>query len=408
MSYSVTQLKADLTGALHGTTLNQITGLDNLIYRAARQVLLDVDPQETKRIVPFANPIFSNVYDYAVPSDLKGNKVIDIRPQVNRQLRDVFTQTYNQVFDTTKVLNNQNQFTILYNTGVKTIRIDAPYLPPGITINTADSITGNGTWVVGGTASNLTVDNVNYASGAGALKFDLAAGAPGSVGFLENSTMSAVDLTDHLNQATEFLYSSFPTASNFTDVKLRWGTDAANYYELTFTTTFEATTFQNGFNLLGSPWLGATVVGAPTVSSIAYVRVSWTYDGTAQTGVRLDNIVSRLGSILELEYYSKFLFSDAASGAFHETVTDDSNIINLDTESYNLLFFQVAYLASQQQQGKNALQYDGQFTQKGYQDVLKRYQAMYKSEVQKPRQVYYKQPNPAYTQWISGNNWPSP
>ena len=408
MSYSVTQLKADLTGALHGTTLNQITGLDNLIYRAARQVLLDVDPQETKRIVQFANPIFTDVYDYAVPSDLKGNRVIDIRPQVNRQLRDIYTQTYNQPFDVNKILNNQNQFTVQYNTGIKTIRVEAPFLTPGITINEADVVVRNGTWVVGGTASNLTTDNVNFASGSGSLKFDLAAGGAGSVGYLENSTMSAVNLTNHLNQATEFLFSYFPTASNFNNVKLRWGTDAANYYELTFTTTFEATAFQNGFNLLGKPWLGATVVGVPTITNIKYARVSWTYDGTAQTGVRLDNIVSRLGSILELEYYSKFLFRDSSTGVFQETVTDDSNIINLDTESYNLMFFQVAYLATQQQQGKNALQYDGQFTLKGYQQAVQRYQAMYKSEVQKPRQVYYQQPNSSYTQWISGNSWPSP
>ncbi len=50
-TYNVQDLKNDLTGILHGTTTNQIQNLDGVINRAARQLLLDVDPQETKRIV---------------------------------------------------------------------------------------------------------------------------------------------------------------------------------------------------------------------------------------------------------------------------------------------------------------------------------------------------------------------
>src|SRR6267154_6147214 len=99
MANDITQLKQDLEGMMHGTTLNQITAIDALINRAARQILMDVDPQETKRIVPLANSIYTNIYDYSVPPDLKGTKVIDIRPQVNRQPWDVSTQTYNQAFD---------------------------------------------------------------------------------------------------------------------------------------------------------------------------------------------------------------------------------------------------------------------------------------------------------------------
>lgn len=48
MSYNILDLKNDLEGVLHGTTNNQIQNLDGVINRAARQLLLDLDPQETK------------------------------------------------------------------------------------------------------------------------------------------------------------------------------------------------------------------------------------------------------------------------------------------------------------------------------------------------------------------------
>lgn len=399
MAYSITNLKADLTGVLHGTTLNQITNLDGLIYRAARQVIRDVDPQETIRIIPFTNPIYNQVFDYAVPTDLKGTKIIDIRPQVNRYMSDIWLQSYNQAFDLMKTLTLQDMFTIQFNSSLKTIRIAAPNAPTPILVNQASQISENGTWAVGGNASNLQQDNVNYVAGGSSLSFDLSSGADPSTGYLENTTSTAVDLTEQLNQGSFFIYVYLPTGLDFDNIKLRWGSSSTNYYEVTATTTQENTVFQNGWNLVAFPWLGATVVGTPDVTAIDYLRVTYTYDGSTQTAVRLNNIVVANGQILNVEYYSKYMFRDASTGAFQETVTDDSNLVNLDTDSYDLLFYQVAYLAAQQQQGKNALQYDGSTFLNLYNDAVSRYKAMYKSQVQKPQSTYYQQPNPAPTQW---------
>ena len=81
---------------------------------------------------------------------------------------------------------------------------------------------------------------------------------------------------------------------------------------------------------------------------------------------RINLVECILGTILEYEYYSKYLFRDAVTGAFQETVTDDSNLINLDTESYNLLFNLTTFLAVQQQQGLDAMFYDGNFFGQAY------------------------------------------
>ena len=397
MSYNIINLKARLAGILHGTTLNQITNFEGLVYSAASQFLLDLDPQETKRIAELVNPIYNSVYDYAVPDDLKGNKIIDIRPQVNRTNVDFFPQRYGRDFDIFKWLTQG--FTIQHNSGIKTVRISDPNLPVGITLNMVNSITGEGTWTVGGDASNLEEDQIYYAAGNSSLKFQL--NAAGSSGYLENSTMSKVDLTSHYNQGKIFLYVYLPDASNFTSIALRFGSDSANYYQKTVTADFNGNSFVDGWNLLAFDWDSATKVLSPDYTKIGYLRIDFAYNGTLMTGVRLDNIVSRLGSILEVVYYSKFIFKDVTTGAWQETITDDSNIINLDTESYNIFEALVAIYCAQQQQGVSALQFDFTFWKNLYNEGLKNYQGMYKSEVQKPQSTYYKKSSSSYNKFAN-------
>jgi hypothetical protein len=388
MAYNITNLKADLAGVLHGTTLNQIVNLNGLIYRAARDVLQDVDMDETQRIVQIANPVFQSVYDYPCPTDVKGNRIIDIRPQVNRQATDLWRQIYPQAFDLSKQTSLMDGFAVQYDSSIKSLRINAPFLINPVVLNSCDSLTSSGTWTAGSSASGLVIDNQNYVSNSGSLQFNLA--AAGSTGYVENSTMTAQDISAWLNQGTLFLYVYLPTASDFTNINLKFGSSSSAYYSVTATTTQEGTIFQNGWNLIAFPWLGATVVGSPDPTKIKYLRVTYTYNGNAQTAVRLDQITASLGTIMEIVYYSKFLFRDAITGAFQETVTDDTNLINLDTESYNLLFYKVAQLTFQQQQGLDASFYDGPYSEKAYQERLNRYFYLCKSQVQKVSGTYYK------------------
>lgn len=394
--YNIQDLTNDLIGAIHNTTSNQITNLNGVYNRAARQLLLDCDPQETKRTLEFVNPIFNSVFDYPIAPDVKGNTIIDIRPQVRRIPRDIWGQSYNQAFDIAKqnLYACADMFTLNFNTGIKTLRINSPFLNPPVIINQAEG-QDNGTWTVGGTASNLQVNNTNYVQGNGSLQFDITAGT----GWVENSTMAAVDLSSVLNQSYLFLNAYVPTGANLSSIELRWGSDASDYYVLSANQTQQATAFQNGWNLAQYIWQNATVVGTPNPASISYLRVSYTVSAN-MTACLVNGIDSILGTILEYEYYSKYLFRDAVTGAFQETVTDPSNLINLDTESYNLLFNLCAFLAVQQQQGLDAMFYDGNFFGQAYQDSLAKYKARYKSELQKPQSAYYRMPPRGYDRVI--------
>lgn len=393
MAYAISDLKTDLTGVLHGTTLNQITALDNLIDRAARQLLLELDPQETKRVLQFTGPVFNTVYDYPIATDVKGNKIIDIFPQVRRLPQDVWTQAYNQAFDVVKqgLFSSPNMFTMNYDTGIRSIRINAPFLNPPVVLNQAESTTDNGTWAAGGTASNLATNNQNYVQGGGSLQFDAATGAA----YLENNTMGAVDLSDVVNQAYLFAWVYIPTGSELTSVNLRWGSSSSDYYSVTATQNQQGNAFVDGWNQCQFPWLNASVVGSPDSSAIDYLRVTLNVTGD-QTACLINGIDSILGTILSYEYYSKYMFRDSSTGAFQETVTDDTNLINLDTDSYNLLFNLVAFYAFQQQQGMDALFYDANMFGQLYQTGIARYKALYKSEVQKPQSSYYTIDKPGY------------
>jgi len=401
MAYNVLTLKADLSGILHGTTLNEITNITGVINRSGHQVLLDIDPQETKRILPFANPIYGEIYDYALPVDVKGDRVIDIFPQVNRTPDERFNQDYAQSFDLAKGWTFQPNFNINFNNSIKTIRINAPWLNPGTILNNVDSIVGNGTWVAGSSASNLSVNNTNFYNNLSSLSFDLA--ALGSTGTLTNSTMTSLDISSQELQSALFFYTYLPTAANFSSVELRWGSSPTDYWSQVLTTTSENTAFQNGWNLMQANWNTATITGSPNASAVNYLQVIWTYNGTAMNGVLLSSIISKMGLILQIKYYSKYLFRDYLTNVFKENTTADTDIINLDTEAYNIMLYQTALQCVQQALGADA-GYDTNYFESKYQDAIDKYQQMYRSEITKPRQIYYHKPNPSYNKYL-GRQW---
>lgn len=388
MAYTITKLIADLSGVLHGTTINQVTNTFGLYNRAASTFLLECDPMETIRIVPFPSTIFNQVFDYPLPPDVKGNKVIDIQPQINRTVIDIWTQSYIQAFDVSKKTSLKNGFAINFNSGLKTIRIDAPYLPVPILLNEANSISDNGTWSTFGDATNLTTNNTNFLTNPASLQFDLT-GVTG-IGGIVNTTVQPINLSEQLNQAVEFFYTSLPTGADFTSINLQWGSSPTDFYSVTETVNQQNTAFVNGWNLMANPWLGATVVGAPDPSTITYLRITYNYSiGVPQTAVLVNNIVSNLGQILNVVYYSKDMFADGITGAFKESVTSVNDIINLDTDAYAIYFNLVAYLAMQQQQGLDASFYDGNFFLNQYKEGLARYKQQYPSQQQKAQSFYY-------------------
>ena len=399
--FSVAQAKADLQAILHGTTLNQVQGVNNIFNRTARQLLLDCDPQETMRKA-LTPPIFDKVFDYSIENllDIKGNRITDVRPQVNRNLIDVFHQTYGVEFDTQKSFTVVDNLTFAFDAATKSIRIDATNLQTGVLLNGATTITGNGTWVIGGGATNLANDTVYFVENGGAIRFDVVNGA-----YVENSTMTSVNLTNHLTTASEFIWIYFNNATDAgkcTSIGLKWGSSSSAYYSSSVTANFDGSAFHAGWNQIQIDWQGLTPTGSPIITAYNYLRLSFMTSG-AITGIRVNSFWSRLPAIYEILYYSKYLFRDVSTQAFRETVTDDSNLINLDTETFPIFFNLLAYYTLQQVGGEHA-QADMNFYLQEYGRGIKRYNDLYKSQVLKPKQTYYQMPKPGYQRFL-GRKW---
>lgn len=380
MAYLVSDLRNELEAAGHGTSTNDLQNFYELIYRAGRKVLLYCDPPDTKRVSSLIN-LYDNITLYSAPSDLKGNKVIDVRPQADevRVAGDNLSQTYTKPFETWA---DDNRIAIEMKSATKFLRLRKA-LTGRIVLNDFQSATANGTWTVGGTGSNLQTDSTVFITGSASLSFDVTGAGTAT---LANLTMTQQDLTDHLNKASLFLWIYMPTASNVTSVALRWGSDASNYYEKTgVTTTHSGTAFQNGWNLIRFDW-PTSDTGSPTITAIDYVLLSIVHTAT-DTSYRVDSLTSNLPYPWEIPYYSKFLFRDT-SGTWIEKPTAETDIVNLDTDGYNLLFNVCAKFATQQVQGKD-MAADNNFFEKEMKEDFAMYNSLYPSEYMKPQITYY-------------------
>jgi hypothetical protein len=397
--YTVQTVQQDLVSVSHGTQINQILNLNYLLNRAARQLLADVDPAETIRYTLSTTPFYDKVYDYACPVDLKGNGIIDISPQgQERYPSQVLQQAFNQDFNVNKSLRpGKPAFTIKWNSQVKTIQVNDPTLPYPIVL---DSMNVVGNWIVGANASNLITNNINFVSGSGSLQFNTATGINPTVATISETLSSPINLSNDLNQASFFMYIYFPVAANINSVTLNVGTDANDYYSVKQTLTHSGTSFANAWNLVQFPWLGATVVGTPNPANINYLSVSVSTNGTATTGILVDNITCNMGLYRQIEYYSKYLFINATTGAFMEGTTQSTDIIALDTDTYNLYFNLVAYYAAQEMQGLDALFYDANFFLTQYQNALVRYKQLNPSERNKQHAAYYTKRKGGYQSYI--------
>lgn len=403
---NISQIASELEGMLHGTTLNSVTNIEGCYNRAARRIMEDVDPQETKIVSTFGK-VYDGVWDYPFATDVKGNKLIDLYPQANRNLSDNFTQVYNKTFDLYKNFNLVPDFTPRYAGAVRTLRISANNLNTGISIDPANAYNDDGQWTAVQNVSNIGTNNqLTTDGGSGSVQFDInQTGVPASVAVIENDTLASVDLTNHFNNADEFFSFYIPTASGITSIEYRFGNDNANYYSSgALTTDMLDNTFSNGWNTIKKVWSEFSTVGSPDYTDITYVQIRIIYNGTLQTQVLLNQFWSRLGVIFTQEYYSKYLFRDSVTNAFKAETDSEDDFVNLDIDGLNLFVFATLGEIAQQVQGSDALFFDASQAETRYQNSLAIYKNKYKSEVTKPHTQYYTQPAAGYRKWFGFRN----
>lgn len=328
---------------LKGTGLRQVIDFYGTAARAANRMLSRINPEETRRVATLSTPFWDNVNDYVLADDYK--RMIDIRPVGNINRQDMpgesnWSQTTPKQFD---INLDSNSYSIAWNNFVRTLR--AQRLPAGnvatmdnfdVTISGTAALS-NGSWSPEGDASGLYAEQLNYIAGNASLGMNLS-GATGLADIV-NSTAVAVDLSSLRYQDTSFIFFFIPAgfSSRFTSFTLRRGSSAANYKQQTVTAKADGTAFTDGWNFLLFAWNSASTVGTPDDTKNTYRRFGIGYTaGTAIPGCLVDNWTDSLGSLYEMEYYSEYLFRDA-SGSWIQSPTEDSDLVNVSTSSYEIL-----------------------------------------------------------------------
>ena len=128
MDLTITQLEEHLSAMGHGVNLDAVKNKLYLYHRAAMKVLSKIDPDMTIREAQITNAVHNAIYDYSCATDQKGNKLIDIRPQVSRSESDRLTHRGGLTFDLKKAVRN-NMFAVKYNKGERSLRIDTGISP---------------------------------------------------------------------------------------------------------------------------------------------------------------------------------------------------------------------------------------------------------------------------------------
>lgn len=360
--------------------------------RAVRTVLGDVDLRSTKRSAQLSPNMYSDIYEYAAPTDLKGEKVIDLRKQVNRPSSERWLLVDDDDFDRTKTISRY-RIALRDENFSKLLRVDGLENGKKKVLHSCESLTANGTWAATADASNLTLDNDNYITGGGSLNFDMAKGA--ATGYIENADMGQVDLTDYDEKGSIFVWVFIPDysdaeADTVTNFILRWGNDTSNYWHRTVTTNNEGATFYDGWNLLRFDWNGATEVGTVAPSTVDYLRLTVTKSTSleADTDWRVDNFVARIGEIYDTVYYTKYGWQTSAL-AYQEESSAVTDLVVADVDEIEGIAFKAAEYASQELKEYDEMK----MFRAEYEDWKNKYESNNPSEALKKTRSYGGLPN---------------
>lgn len=327
-NYTYTNLKDAIIA--DASTISNIQGIIN---RTVREVIADIDLRSTKRKSQVSPEIMNDVNTYGAAADMKEMALIDLQAQIGRLVDSEIELVSTEEFDRRKSVD-RNIVAITDEDFIKKLHVAIELDGNELSLHDCDSISGDGTWVASGNASNLTLDTFNVVNGYASLNFDTASSYTAAT--LTNSTMNAVDLTDFENHPI-FAWVKIPSTTGLTSFKLRWGSSSGNYWEKTVTTNNEGTAFYNGFNLLRFDWSTATKTGTPDITAIDYLLFQVVGDGTAGalTDWIVDFIVARVGKIYNQLYYSKYGWQ-SSSGTYKENSDASSDLLNADTEEFEL------------------------------------------------------------------------
>lgn len=346
--YTVYDLAVDVKKKLHNVPAHD---LPSSLDEARRNMIGNIKPPEMVRSATLEQALYDQINKYAIPEDLKYDNVIEIKMLSGYRNVDTLQHplelVYRRQFDQ-KRRNARNVLAISNENGVKYAMI---YHPKGLKrcqhliVNDMNSLMNNGTWNVGGTITNLRLDQLNHITGRASLLFDI--GNTETTGFIENFTMQPVDIHEYLNTGAAFLWLALPIPLDMVSVKLTMGSNASDLttdlYTAVVNQPHDSNSFITGWNLLKYMLNSIVSVGNPDPKAINYIRIDITTTGeNAIPNCNLDNLVVRKGIVYDMLYNSQYCIQDTRTKAFKQRTTANSDILPLEEDTYEILMLETA------------------------------------------------------------------
>jgi len=341
MIYTQALLKSDVNALIKGK-IGILVDFQSTLNQGVRQVISDLDLLSLRRRTALTPNLFSGLFEYAAPTDLKG--IISIQNQKWTNTPFWTLVPYEQF------MRRQDSNTIALSDydGMKKVFVKSQISDTKTTLSELDSLTsGGGTWSAFGDAENLEAMVDNHISGSGSIKFDISA-AGGTTCGIENTSLTSSDLSDYFNGDGNCVVWAYITdKTNLTNYILRVGSSSSDYYTETVTTQADGTAFVDGWNLLNFSFATTTTVGTPVNTAIDYCALYFTKTAgkVSETGYRFDLILFRRGEINNLYYYSGYGWQ-SSTGTYKVNSTASSDLLNAFEEEYELIKCKCAELAA--------------------------------------------------------------
>jgi len=334
--YTRANLKTRMNAGIQGR-VGMLISSEDTMNEAVRDVLKDHDLRSNKRRANLSPNLFNGIFDYACPSDLKADAIIDLPGQAKRadgELEFIPAREF-------EIRRPQSAIAVDDYNGTRVLKVNSIVDSNSITVAELDSLTSgslNGTaWTAFGDVDSIAVDDADFIKGAGSLKWNITA-AGGTTAGLQNADINPIDITDYLDGTSAFfLWHKINSATDITNYILRFGTDDSNYYSKTITTQADGTAFAAGWNLLKFDLSSYSTTGTPTNTNIKYF-VPYMTKATgkiSESDYKFDWLVLKKGVVTYVKYYSKYGWQSSA-GAYKENSTDDSDLLVADTDEFNL------------------------------------------------------------------------
>lgn len=307
--------------------------------RAIRDVLSEVDLRSSMRSVALSPNLFDEIYQYTCPSDMKGDKIIDIKPQIKREkLRwDLVTA---EEFDRRKNKSEINLIAISRDDLVNKLLLSRVIDDQETVIDLFDVV---GDWEGEGDGSNITKDADNYVKGSASLNWDIDDSATAIAGIV-NSSLDTFDVSDYKSNGSIFVWAYISSASDITNFIVKVGSSSSAYYYITITKNNENASFYAGWNLLRFDFTNKKTSGTPDDDACNYCALYMTKetDKSSETDYRFDNLVMKLGKHYSVVYYSRYFWQDTDGVYLEDAVTTATDLLNCETDEYNLIIQKTA------------------------------------------------------------------